>query len=69
MPLKHENTGADRWSSDERSGRSSRAYALAAKIKRAAYARVLELTQPGPEQRFLEGRLANLTGSAERSEP
>ena len=28
---------------------------------RAAYARALELTQPGPEQRFLEGRLADLS--------
>jgi RNA polymerase sigma-70 factor (ECF subfamily) len=28
---------------------------------RAAYARALELTQPGPEQRFLESRLADLT--------
>jgi RNA polymerase sigma-70 factor, ECF subfamily len=27
---------------------------------RAAYARALELTQPGPEQRFLENRLADL---------
>jgi RNA polymerase sigma-70 factor (ECF subfamily) len=27
---------------------------------RAAYARALELTQPGPEQRFLEGRLADM---------
>ncbi|MBV9944035.1 MAG: sigma-70 family RNA polymerase sigma factor [Solirubrobacterales bacterium] len=27
---------------------------------RAAYARALELTQPGPEQRFLESRLADL---------
>ncbi len=27
---------------------------------RAAYARALELTQPGPEQRFLEGRLADI---------
>jgi RNA polymerase sigma-70 factor, ECF subfamily len=26
---------------------------------RAAYARALELTQPGPEQRFLERRLAS----------
>jgi RNA polymerase sigma-70 factor, ECF subfamily len=32
---------------------------------RAAYARALELTQPGPEQRFLERRLADL---AERGE-
>jgi RNA polymerase sigma-70 factor (ECF subfamily) len=29
---------------------------------RTAYARALELTQPGPEQRFLEGRLADLPG-------
>jgi RNA polymerase sigma-70 factor, ECF subfamily len=28
---------------------------------RAAYARALELTQPGPEQRFLQSRLADLT--------
>jgi RNA polymerase sigma-70 factor, ECF subfamily len=28
---------------------------------RAAYARALELTQPGPEQRFLESRLADLS--------
>jgi RNA polymerase sigma-70 factor, ECF subfamily len=32
---------------------------------RAAYARALELTQPGPEQRFLESRLADLSESAE----
>jgi RNA polymerase sigma-70 factor (ECF subfamily) len=31
---------------------------------RAAYARSLELTQPGPEQRFLERRLADLGASA-----
>jgi len=31
---------------------------------RAAYARALELTQPGPEQRFLESRLASLADSA-----
>ena len=31
---------------------------------RVAYARALELTQPGPEQRFLEGRLASLAQSA-----
>jgi RNA polymerase sigma-70 factor (ECF subfamily) len=31
---------------------------------RAAYARALELTQPGPEQRFLERRLAGLSGNA-----
>jgi RNA polymerase sigma-70 factor (ECF subfamily) len=30
---------------------------------RAAYTRALELTQPGPEQRFLERRLAGLSGS------
>jgi RNA polymerase sigma-70 factor, ECF subfamily len=33
---------------------------------RAAYARALELTQPGPEQRFLESRLADLSGRAEQ---
>jgi RNA polymerase sigma-70 factor (ECF subfamily) len=33
---------------------------------RAAYARALELTQPGPEQRFLEGRLADLSEGAEQ---
>ncbi len=33
---------------------------------RAAYARALELTQPGPEQRFLENRLADLAKSAEQ---
>ena len=33
---------------------------------RAAYARALELTQPGPEQRFLKGRLANLSQDAEQ---
>jgi len=32
---------------------------------RAAYARALELTQPGPEQRFLERRLADLSDRAE----
>jgi RNA polymerase sigma-70 factor, ECF subfamily len=32
---------------------------------RAAYARALDLTQPGPEQRFLQGRLADLSQSAE----
>jgi len=32
---------------------------------RAAYTRALELTQPGPEQRFLENRLADLSQSAE----
>ena len=31
---------------------------------RAAYTRALELTQPGPEQRFLESRLAGLSESA-----
>ena len=31
---------------------------------RAAYARALELTQPGPEHRFLESRLAGLSESA-----
>ena len=31
---------------------------------RAAYARALELTPSGPEQRFLEGRLADLSDSA-----
>ena len=31
---------------------------------RAAYTRALELTQPGPEQRFLESRLAGLSASA-----
>jgi RNA polymerase sigma-70 factor (ECF subfamily) len=33
---------------------------------RAAYTRALELTQPGPEQRFLESRLADLSQSAEQ---
>jgi RNA polymerase sigma-70 factor (ECF subfamily) len=32
---------------------------------RAAYARALELTQPGPEQRFLEGRLDGLHDPAQ----
>jgi RNA polymerase sigma-70 factor (ECF subfamily) len=32
---------------------------------RAAYARALELTKPGPEQRFLENRLADLSETAE----
>ncbi len=32
---------------------------------RAAYARALELTQPGPERRFLENRLADLSESAQ----
>ena len=37
---------------------------------RAAYTRALELTQPGPEQRFLERRLANIADSTEqRSDP
>ncbi len=31
---------------------------------RAAYARALELTQPGPEQRFLQSRLADLSEGA-----
>jgi RNA polymerase sigma-70 factor (ECF subfamily) len=36
----------------------------------AAYARALELTQPGPEQRFLESRLADLSESAgQHSDP
>jgi RNA polymerase sigma-70 factor (ECF subfamily) len=34
---------------------------------RAAYARALELTQPGPEQRFLERRLADVSESAEQN--
>jgi RNA polymerase sigma-70 factor (ECF subfamily) len=33
---------------------------------RAAYARALELTQPGPEQRFLESRLADLSERAKQ---
>jgi RNA polymerase sigma-70 factor (ECF subfamily) len=33
---------------------------------RAAYARALQLTQPGPEQRFLQGRLAGLSESAKQ---
>jgi RNA polymerase sigma-70 factor, ECF subfamily len=33
---------------------------------RAAYARALQLTQPGPEQRFLESRLADLSESAKQ---
>jgi RNA polymerase sigma-70 factor (ECF subfamily) len=33
---------------------------------RAAYARALELTESGPEQRFLEGRLAHLSERAEQ---
>ncbi|MEA2211037.1 MAG: hypothetical protein QOF83_985 [Solirubrobacteraceae bacterium] len=37
---------------------------------RTAYTRALELTQPGPEQRFLESRLADLSLSAEhQSDP
>jgi RNA polymerase sigma-70 factor (ECF subfamily) len=32
----------------------------------AAYTRALELTEPGPEQRFLEGRLAALSGNVRR---
>ncbi len=37
---------------------------------RAAYARALELTQPGPEQRFLERRLADLSERArQRTNP
>ena len=31
---------------------------------RAAYTRALELTQPGPEQRFLEGRLDDISERA-----
>jgi RNA polymerase sigma-70 factor (ECF subfamily) len=33
---------------------------------RAAYVRALELTQQGPEQRFLERRLTDLSGRAEQ---
>jgi RNA polymerase sigma-70 factor (ECF subfamily) len=33
---------------------------------RAAYARALDLTQPGLEQRFLESRLADLSEGAEQ---
>jgi RNA polymerase sigma-70 factor (ECF subfamily) len=33
---------------------------------RAAYARALKLTQPGPEQRFLESRLAELSDGIDR---
>jgi RNA polymerase sigma-70 factor (ECF subfamily) len=33
---------------------------------RAAYTRALELTQPAPEQRFLESRLAGLSESVGR---
>jgi RNA polymerase sigma-70 factor (ECF subfamily) len=37
---------------------------------RAAYAHALELTQPGPERRFLESRLADLSNTAEeQSDP
>lgn len=37
---------------------------------RAAYARALELTQPGPEQQFLAGRLRDLPGNPkQRSDP
>jgi RNA polymerase sigma-70 factor, ECF subfamily len=36
---------------------------------RAAYARALELTQPGPEQRFLESRLAGLSEAGQRPGP
>ena len=37
---------------------------------RAAYTRALGLTQPGPEQRFLERRLARLSeGSGQRLVP
>jgi len=37
---------------------------------RAAYTRAVGLTQPGPEQRFLERRLARLPeGSGQRSDP
>jgi RNA polymerase sigma-70 factor (ECF subfamily) len=32
---------------------------------RAAYTRALELSQPGPERRFLESRLADLSKTAE----
>ncbi len=32
---------------------------------REAYTRALELTQPGPEQQFLENRIADLSESAE----
>ena len=36
----------------------------------AAYARALELTQPGPEQRFLERRLAGFSRNAgQHSDP
>ena len=33
---------------------------------RAAYSRALELSRPGPEQRFLENRLADLSESADQ---
>jgi RNA polymerase sigma-70 factor (ECF subfamily) len=37
---------------------------------RAAYTRALELSQPGPEQRFLESRLADLSeGAGQHSDP
>ena len=32
---------------------------------RAAYTRALELTQPGPEQRFLQGRIDGLPNPAQ----
>ncbi len=35
----------------------------------AAYARALELTQPGPEQRFLQSRLADLAQRPDSSDP
>ena len=35
---------------------------------RAAYARALKLTAPGPEQRFLERRLTDLSQSPARDE-
>ena len=36
---------------------------------RAAYARALELTQAGPEQRFLESRLISLSERAQEADP
>ncbi len=36
---------------------------------RAAYSRPLEQTHPGPEQRFLESRLADLSESKQQSDP
>jgi RNA polymerase sigma-70 factor, ECF subfamily len=36
---------------------------------RAAYTRALELTQPGPEQRFLHSRLAGLSSSDQTPDP